>query len=165
MKKMLIGVLIAGVIFFMAGVSSAAIKAGDNTLTVSGQYSWPSHGDSVWQVAGNYGRFFTDSFQLESGIGLAGTSGFNEQIIQVRPNFHFNTQSNAVPYIGATLGWQHVGDGVSDSTFIYGAQVGIKTFIKENAFLQFELNYIKTSTSILGQTGSTNLTLGMGFKF
>ena len=89
--------------------------------------------------------------------------------LQVRPNFHFNTESNTVPYVGLTLGyfWTEI-FGADDGNFLYGGQVGIKQFIKDNAYMQFEAGYSATSVTFEGEDidiGDLRLSVGFGVKF
>jgi len=150
--KRLLGVLAVCLILGLSGHAFAGTAAGDNTVVGSVAYSninsdlEVDHVDvSVWSVTGQLavGRFVTDQIQLE--VAAEGMWGGMEDGsiymvgLTLRPNFHFATQSATVPYIGAAVGglfYDFVEE--SDTIFVYGAQVGLKQFIRENAFLQME---------------------------
>ena len=169
----------------ISGVASAATRAGDSTImgTLSydaDNFSTESGGDvdmSIFSAAIGVGRFFTDNFEAEIGlIGQtitidegSGSETLQQMGLQVRPNFHFNTASNTVPYLGLTLGYLWVdlfgGDG---SGFMYGGQAGIKQFVSENSYLQFELGYTASDLEIEDTDvalGDFRFSLGVGYKF
>ncbi|MFH2068591.1 MAG: hypothetical protein ABII89_03905 [Candidatus Omnitrophota bacterium] len=184
MKRIL--VMCLAVCFAVAGISgaaSAAVKAGDGTAMGTLSYNFTTYDGetggldvSTFAAALNVGRFVTDSFQLEFGlaghsitIDEGGSATLQQMGLQVRPNFHFNTESNTVPYIGLTLGyfWTEYFE-VSDGNFLYGGQVGIKQFIKDNAYMQFEVGYNAASIEFYGEdvdVGDLRLSVGFGVKF
>ena len=128
----------------ISGVASAATKAGDTIISGGISYDMTNlsaegfDGDiSIFTTTIGVGKFFTDSFETEFGligqtmtVDFEGDSATQQQLgVQVRPNWHFNTASNTVPYIGLTLGylWVEVAaEGESESTgaFLYGGQAG-----------------------------------------
>ena len=169
------------------GVASAATKAGDSTvfgtlsydastLDVDGVDSFDM---STFAAAVGVGRFFTDNFQTELAL-IGQTTTFDmgsEDITQqqlgfeVRPNWHFNTAGNTVPYIGLTLGYlwyEFMFEGSDTGAFMYGAQAGIKQFVKENAYIQYEVGYTMSELEIQDTDvdfSDLRFSIGFGLKF
>ena len=185
MKRILVMCLVVCfAVMGISGVASAATKAGDTTVFGTLSYDAttfePESGSSldisIFAASFGVGRFFTDSFQTE--IGLIGqtmtlSNGGSETIQQlglaVRPNFHFNTAANTEPYIGLTLGylWADLFDE-STGAFLYGGQAGIKQFMNDNSYLQFEAGYTVSTLDFDGMdldTGDLRLSVGFGCKF
>jgi len=178
--KRLLGVLAVCLILGFAGHAFAGTAAGDNT--VIGSVAWTNLGVededvNIWDVSGQIavGRFVTDQLQLEvaaSGLWMGSDiEGVSEDEymfgIMLRPNFHFGTQSATVPYIGAAVGgyfWNY--EGEEDTVFSYGAQIGLKQFIKENAFLQIEGSWQRFELEDLDAAiDAFRVWLGFGLKF
>lgn len=189
MKRILILCLI--VCFSLVGISgvaSAATKAGDSTVFGTLSYdastldieSGPSLDISTFAAAVGVGRFFTDSFQAELALigqtttfDMGGSEDITQQSIglEVRPNFHFNTAGNVVPYVGLTLGYlwyEFLFEGDSTGSFLYGGQAGIKQFVRDNAYIQYEIGYTATTFEIEDtdiDDGDLRVSIGMGFSF
>ncbi len=161
MKRMLMAV---ATVVLLVGVAtlSAGTKAGDKTASITASVMFPEEGDTSFMMMGSFGYFVTDAFQIEvTGMGM-GSEGEYGLYFQARPNFHFLTSGNVVPYVGATVGVYLFGNGDSVSDFIYGGQVGIKSFLNERTFLQLEGLYLRQSDA---DTGYGSITLGLGFRF
>ena len=189
MKKILVMCLVACfAVVGISGVASAATKAGD--LYLDGGLSFnaatievESEDFDASMFMANVGveKFFTDSFATEFGIlGMAANidiSGDDISLtgigLQVKPNWHFNTASNVVPYVGLNLGYAWLGTDVEGedadgNAFIYGAQAGIKQFIKENVCLQYEVSYTMGTLEMEDtdiDIGDLRIGVGIGYKF
>lgn len=173
----------------VSGVASAATKAGDSI--VFGSLSYDANTLAVQHVDENIdistfaanvglGRFFTDNFEAELGVVGQTTTydvGHGNNLTEtqmgfvVRPNWHFNTASNVVPYVGLTLGylWDQFFEADEETGgFLYGGQAGIKQFVKENAYIQYELGYTATTFKIYNEDidfGDFRASIGFGWKF
>ncbi|MCM8776730.1 MAG: porin family protein [Candidatus Omnitrophica bacterium] len=174
MKKILSCLFVAGLIIGIAQFASAAVQQGDTTLTLNVGYSYMDIAEgetSSWDITGRIalGKFLTNNFQLE-GI-LNGTVGemyesldYHYGAIVIRPNFHFATEGATVPYIGAAAGFFFYDiEGESDTNFIWGGQVGLKQFIRDNVFLQMEASYLMTEM-IDEELNLFRILVGLGFK-
>lgn len=144
-----------GLLMGMATAASAAVEAGNTTLTLSAscnKLDVPDVDVSMWDLSGRVGlgRFMTNNFQLEGLLEgtwaeVSGADDAYQMLLLVRPNFHFSTESATVPYIGAAAGMLLFDMGEdSETSFAYGAQAGIKQFVRENVFLQIEGSFLRT---------------------
>jgi len=183
-KLLVICLAVCFAVMGISGVASAATKSGDSTVFGTLSYDaseFSGEGGSLdfstFTASAGLGRFFTDSFQVELGlIGQSMTiSEFGEDMtlqqmgLQVRPNFHFNTDSSTVPYVGLALGYLWVDFFEEDTgAFLYGGQAGIKQFVTENAYLQIEAGYTASTIEIGDEdidVGDLRLSVGVGCKF
>jgi len=173
MKKILICLLALGLFIGISRFASAAVQQGDTTLTLTVGFTdmeVPDPDFSSWDITGRIalGKFLTNNFQLEGIVngtyGEIESESYHHLSLLIRPNFHFATESATVPYIGVAAGlftYDYLGE--DDSDFIYGAQIGIKQFIRDNVFLQIEGSYLRTE--FLGEeTNLFKVLLGLGFK-
>lgn len=174
MKKLLVCLSAVGLLIGMASTASAAIEAGNTTLTLSAAYTFtgiPDYDVSSWDITGNIalGRFITNNFQLEGVLNgsvgnILDSADYYYGALLLRPNFHFDTQSATVPYIGAAVGiYFFEMDDDGGTNFAYGAQAGIKQFVKDNVFLQVEGSYLRTKV-ISEDANLWKIFLGLGFK-
>ncbi|MCX8082256.1 MAG: porin family protein [bacterium] len=174
MKKILFCLAVAGLIIGMATFASAAVQQGDTTLTFNAGYSYLDIADgatSSWDITGRIalGKFLTNNFQLE-GI-LNATKGemyesleYTYGAVLIRPNFHFATEGATVPYIGAAAGFFFYDiEDESDTNFIWGGQVGLKQFIRDNVFIQMEASYLMTEM-MDEELNIFKILFGLGFK-
>lgn len=118
--------------------------------------------DSTVSVALSAGYFFTDAFQLE-GMLEGIWNGDDIYTLTVRPNYHFDIGTTLVPYIGAALGYARVSNGDSDSGLVYGAQAGLKQYLTDSAFLQWEVSY--QEWKIFDDFNRLNVSVGLGYNF
>lgn len=171
MKKIIV-VLAACAMLAVAVNASASVQAGDTTVDGSIAYSRYSSGDySDWDVTTqiSFGRFLTEAISLEGSA--YGSFGDNTKMIGLllKPNYHFNTGTSNVPYVGIALGafLTEIDFGFGDykeTDFVYGAQAGIKQFISEKAFIKWEASYLKVDMDP-EDTDIFQLFVGFGFKF
>jgi len=176
MKRLVLCMLAIGLLIGMSTFASAGVQSGDTTLTVSAAYTYldmPDYDEiNSWAISGRValGKFFTDNFQLEGiftgmyGEFIDGEVDGSFGALLVRPNFHFSTQTATVPYLGAAAGIFFVDFEVFDETsFVYGAQAGIKQFVRDNVFVQVEGSFLRTEI----ESEDINLWriyMGLGFK-
>ncbi|HOL22669.1 MAG TPA: hypothetical protein PLQ41_07445, partial [bacterium] len=108
--------------------------------------------------------FYTTEGLINGTYGDIEGESYHYVSLLVRPNFHFATESATVPYIGVAAGlFTYDIFGEDSSEFMYGGQVGIKQFIRDNVFLQIEGSYLRTE--FLGEeTNIFKVLLGLGFK-
>ena len=172
MKKILICLLVLGLFIGISRVASAAVQQGDTTLTFSASlYNdiYDGEDTAYWAFKGDItlGRFLTNNFQIEGDLGgiwreYGSWSAYYVYLL-IRPNFHFSTESATVPYIGASGGLAVYGSTGSEDVYevLYGAQAGIKQFIRDNVFLQIEGAYLRYTEE---KTDEFSISLGLGFK-
>jgi hypothetical protein len=81
-------------------------------------------------------------------------------------NYNFVTDgSNVVPYVGAAGGLSlSKSSGQSQSSFEYGGQAGIKSFISESFYVNYEARIRLYSDSGIDTT-TTSLNIGMNYLF
>lgn len=177
MKKILFGLAVLGLLAGMSTLASAAVQQGDTTLTFDVGYNYMELSDAdvnVWDLTGRVaiGRFLTNNFQLEGILnGMTGeldfgdgTEDFSAGAVLIRPNFHFLTESTTVPYVGAAVGFCYYDIAGEDETnFMWGAQAGLKQFIRDNVFIQMEASYLRTE--IMDEDlDNFRIMAGLGFK-
>lgn len=148
MEKIKKIIILAICILIISTVSvQAGTKAGNKEIGISAALTYFSnHDDSKnYFILGSLGYFITDAFELMvSGIVNWSDNGIESKMyaIHIEPNYHFNTKSMTVPYIGVHAGILYYDWGIdSDTSFSYGAQAGLKAFINENVSLKFEGRY------------------------
>lgn len=174
MKKTLICLMVLGLIIGGSGFASAAVQKGDTTLTLDLAFTntETDYGtfDQNLTARVALGRFLTDNFQLEGILsGVTGEMGdgaldYTYGALLVRPNFHFATETATVPYIGAAAGIFHIEMGSeSETSFIWGGQVGLKQFIRDNVFLKMEASYLMTEVEGTDMD-IFKILVGLGFK-
>ncbi|MCM8818365.1 MAG: hypothetical protein NC915_02660 [Candidatus Omnitrophica bacterium] len=160
MKKVLICMLIVGLALGFSSIGSAEVKQGDKNFVISVGYGWFSAGAKDWDGTYGLGMGFLLTDQFELNIGVSGQwNTFGDEVnLLVKPNFYMETQSKINPYIGLALG-ANFGGGTE---FAGGAQIGMKQFISDNTFIQYELSYLRLFTDNLN---SVTFSLGLGFRF
>lgn len=150
MKKLLM--LLTVVCFIFSAPSLfAGTEAGDTELGLQGsiQNISPDEGDediTMLILAGSLGYFFTDA--LSVGVSVMGNLmsyddyDSTQMSFLIEPNYHFNTESDIVPYVGVNGGiTKFESEDTSESMFSYGAQIGFKSFFAENASFKVEGRY------------------------
>lgn len=167
--------VLAALVLALLGASAwAAPEAGDRTLTLSGTGSSDSSFDnSAFGFSGELGYFMND--RMEVGVRqslnaflpenadntLAGsTRGFVD--------WHFGGPNAFQPFVGVNLGGVY-GDNVKE-TFAAGPEIGIKYYVKDKTFIQFQTEYqflFQDADDIDSQfdNGAFFYTLGIGYNF
>ncbi|MCM8772201.1 MAG: hypothetical protein NC926_01105 [Candidatus Omnitrophica bacterium] len=158
MKRVILGLLTIGLLFGFISVTSAEEKQNNTTFCISLGYGYLFNETNEWDgsVGITFGYFFTEQFQMELGVlGNWNTLGDKMKVL-VRPNFYSTSEGSVMPYFGVSLGAEF-GDGTS---FAYGAQIGAKQLLSGNAFINYELNYLRAD-----EQNSISFMIGLGFRF
>ncbi len=136
MKKAI--VLIATLSMLIAApMAIAGTQQGDIELSINANVTVPDDGDESGSVYGGINWFLTDGLSL----GTAVMTLFGEDIgyyLYLEPNYHFNTASTFVPYVGVNGAYADLG-GDLDSDITYGVQAGVKAFFTEDVALKVEV--------------------------
>lgn len=125
-------------------------------------------------LGGGVGYYLTDEFQLvgrqtltfsDPGPGSDNWNGASRAGIDY--NFRIE-DSTIIPYVGALLGWVY-GDNV-DEQFVGGPAAGLKWYLRQDAFLQFNAEYQfffddEDRVGDVFEDGQFVYTLGFGVKF
>lgn len=160
----------------LAGGSFAGTKAGDKEVGVqmSLNHDFNGDGSTATQFSGDVGYFFTDAFEAGVSVGINWAEAGDVDVTSVSgfgiANYHFNTSSNIVPYVGAGAGFEYASydDGNSDDSnteFAIEGHVGIKQFVAERTFLNYQVQYHRLVGSDIEDDGRINATIGVGFSF
>ncbi|MCL6582485.1 MAG: porin family protein [bacterium] len=138
-----------------------------------------------YNVLGGVGFFMWEMFEvgpeisfgqvkIETENGGHDETKLTDWAIGARINAHFNPTGKICPYIGANLAFanrkyeyeQPIRYSTDDSTFLYGAQVGVDYFLAEHISFNPELRYTMGKFSFDGQDADyTNISLMIGFAF
>jgi len=167
MKRFLVPLLVLA--FALAGTTSAGVEKGDNEISFSASYLYTDYAaagstDTTALEIG-FGHFVTDNWQLGIAVGGLWSEGYDEYSIGANAKYHFNTQGQIVPYVGANIGFVDAdyGDG-----FVWGPVIGAKFFVtqSDNVFLFLEYNYLIYEGDIGDVLDEQHALLaGIGFKF
>lgn len=122
---------------------------------------------------GSFGVFTTN--QLQFGAALmqqtvsTDTEDSGAQFLEGFVKFHFNPDTDTVPYVGAVLGTVTVYSGNdSASGMTWGAMAGVKFFVSEDLSVNAEYN-IRNFTISFGDVEYTSTTgtalLGLSYYF
>jgi len=163
MKK-LIFVLAVCMALGIAGFASAGTQKGDTTLVGSAgyrNYTTPEYWDIYAQIG--IGHFLTDQFQLEATLAGSWDEDSSMYGVLLRPNYHFATQTSFVPYVGVSAGGYFLKGDFDETVFSYGAQIGVKQFFRENAFMQVECNWQRYEVESESED-LLQIVLGFGFE-
>ena len=121
-----------------------AFQKGDIEVTLGGSGSSDNDFDSNFiNFNGSVAYFATDTIALgvRQDLGVADTnndSSYNAATV-VFAQYNIDEFGDFVPFIGATIGYLY-GDDVEE-TFIAGPEIGLKYFVKEDAFFFGRVNY------------------------
>jgi len=133
--------------FVLAPTAIAATNQGDFYFTFAGMFQNASYddgdSDTTTTVAGGLDYFITKEISL--GLALSGSWADEVDIYGAGVNgkYHFNTDSNIVPYIGGQFNYDYADfddEGSSDG-FMYGPLVGVKLFMTEYTHFFIEYQY------------------------
>lgn len=159
--------LIPGLIGGAALSVNAAVQQGMSEIGFSGSYQNNSvdfdlgkdsdiqiDGDSdTLSLTGSYGYFFTDAWQgtifatyqqQDFGDGHTDTLYVGGAV-----DYHFNTDSNFVPYVGVGAAYgsidageldEELGDFTEDDVVVQ-ARVGLKQFVAENIAVRYQIEW------------------------
>ena len=145
--------LVVAVLTLLAVPASAGTKAGDTEVTLSGSYQnfggTNMAGSDVVTLATGMGYFVTK--EAEVGGTVMGQWGDNQSGLAFSTNFkwHFNTNSDVVPYVGPQVGLYHQDMlGLDATDFSWGALVGVKVFVSQNVNIFAEYNLLRVEAAI-----------------
>jgi hypothetical protein len=148
MKRLLVLALI--VVLVSVATTRAAVKEGDNELSLSGSWTALNNSDkggggstdsTLAQVA--FGHFFTNELEISiAGLGMW-QSGSSDYGIGLNAKYHFMTESTVVPYVGAQGLYDYQkGGGDSQDGIMWGPLAGIKFFVSETTSVFVEYQYL-----------------------
>ena len=167
MKRFLVPLLVLA--FALAGTTSAGVQQGDNEISFSASHVYTNYAaagstDTTALEIG-LGHFVTDELQLGIAVGGVWSEGDDVYSIGANAKYHFNTQGQIVPYVGANIGFL---DADYADGFVWGPVIGAKFFVtdSDNVFLFLEYNYLIYSGDIDNYIDDQHsLLAGIGFKF
>lgn len=175
MKRIILGVCVAGALSLLSNLAVAQYKKGDNLLNIGlGLNSYYSGGVPLSAI---YEAGVTDEISFGGGIdylsyhyGVGGTDySYTATYIGLRGSYHFNELLNLKNenwdiYGGLSLGYRSfswkgyngasVGDAYGSGLFL-GIHAGTRYYFSKSVGGFFEL----------GALGSTNARIGVAFKF
>ncbi len=137
----------------------------------------PENGDSIdinkYLVTLNIGYFITDMFEVGPEIYYSQEeiedSEMTKWAFVIKGNAHFSTGTQVIPYAGLRAGMSSIDfDGEDDTTFTYGAQLGLDYFIAQNVSVNPELRYTRTTYKINDvdwDSDDISLVIGFGIHF
>jgi opacity protein-like surface antigen len=187
MKKLAIVAVVVAMCAISAVVARAGVEQGINEVSVLGDINRVadksgSDTESKVFVAADlsYDRFLSDTWSV-GGLLKYSTAQINSKFddtsttyLMARTDYHFLTDSPAVPYVGLRLGGVNYVLGSDDlkyskTTIAYGLEGGVKWFVLENVALKAELSYTMFTLSDTGANdddmSDLNVMLGASLFF
>lgn len=130
-------------------------------------------------LGASFGYFVTDAIETSVGLSyvnvdLDGIADIEAILGSVALDYHFNTQSTFVPYVGAAL---YYGDFEVDAPDLTGSmddwawevRAGLKQFIRENVAIRYTVSYLQTSEMDIGigdlEIDGFNIGIGLSVFF
>jgi Outer membrane protein beta-barrel domain len=174
MKKALWSLACAALMLLIAGApASAKVKQGDKEIAFFGaliSQSFDSGGsasEALIQVSGGF--FISNASQVGGSlINVSSDTGgvtSTVRLINGFYKFHFNTDTDTVPYVGAQAGVAEADvGGTSESGASFGAMAGVKMFLSENLSVNPEFNILHSTLAGVGVT-QTTLQIGLSYYF
>ena len=128
---------------------SAGTAEGDRELAIAGSFSKIDDADSL-TLQVSFGYFATAAIEVRASVGIDRMdlgSGFDTVTVLtlgVDGLYHFNTETDVLPYVGAGFLYSRFDAGDFDESAI-GVKgiLGVKFFVSESTSLNLEYNYIK----------------------
>lgn len=170
-KKSLQTAALGAALLLMTATSHAAVQQGDWELGFSGSYSALDAGGAdldLLLLDGKAGYFVTSGLQVSSSLTYldAEIEGDSLDAIMVGggADYHFNTQSTFVPFVGAGISWVDVdvgGLGGGDD-FAWEVRAGAKQFVAENVAIKYQVSYLEFDDLDLD---GVNVNIGLSFFF
>lgn len=141
-----------------------------NELSFSGGAAGIDVGDSTELLyAGTVmlGRFVTPGLQLSIGADYGRADLDDATFTSMGPlgsiDYHFNTSSVFVPYVGIGAAWTNVEiDETDDSDWCWNAHVGIKQYVAPDTALKYQITYFDHADFDIRGLG---VSLGLCFLF
>jgi hypothetical protein len=143
--------LCLGLLLACADTASAGpmIHKGDREISISGSPDFLGPTCDTLNVSGGYGWFARDAVLVRGTFLYStiediapGENDYRMREVDVGVEYHLDTGSRLVPYLGGELGWRR-SKWASDvnSGFVVGPRAGLKFFIADNAAFDFALSY------------------------
>ena len=152
MKNKLITLAALGAaVFSVSTGADAAVRQGNIETAFSGSYSnldSPVGDMDTLILDVKAGYFVTAPIEVSAGLSyldadLAGTD-LEALMVGGGVDYHFNTQSQFVPYVGAALHWVDVDvAGGGDDDWAWEAHAGLKQFVARNVAIKYQVSYIE----------------------
>jgi len=148
MKRILILFCVASLV--LVGVTNAAVKQGDTELDLLGGWigvngTTDGIGDiTQWFVMGRIGYFVTNEIQVSAGVmGAFLDNDFSAKLygIGVQGKYHFMTDNNWVPYVGAQFNWVTLDNDDSIDGYMWGPVAGLRYELNEHNDFFVEYQY------------------------
>lgn len=168
----------------LASPAWAATKEGDKEVaayaSISNTEASVDGGDTttitVTTLQGSFGYFQTKSLQIgaavlqqNSSISIPGTDTQTNGVtfLEGFVKYHFNPDTDTVPYVGAMVGTVSVNAGSeSGSGTTIGAMAGVKFFMSADLSVNGEYSIRNYTVSIAGvDASSTTGTLSLGLSY
>lgn len=167
MKKLLI---LAAVLSMTLSAHAALLEAGMNELDLSGMVDFDSAVGTQLDLEVFYGYFFID--YLETGVGFKTHADDDYTLWAIGPGaeYNFDLGTELVPYVGADIRYAQIdADAIEEtSTYIIGAEVGVKYFITEYLAISTSLNAEYAGKDIYsdkdGEWVNTDASLNLGMR-
>ena len=167
LNKLIISSIAIAAAFSLQG----AVQEGLWEVNVSGSYSSMDVQTVDLDMAlfsGSAGYFVTNNIQVGGMLTYMNAEVLGEDLTAVMlgtaADYHFNTQSTFVPFVGAAFYYVDVDvDGLgSDNDWAWEARAGVKQFVAENVAITYKLAYMDFDE--LEMDGIT-VSLGLSFLF
>ena len=181
---------LAAAAILLADNGAAQTEAGKWQLSLGGSYShsWVNSDVAVdtsldiYSGSVDFGYFMLRSLEIKGGIsvigidGSLGTAGVEGSAnawvvpVSVGLDYHINTRSKFVPYVGGALGVYVVGAGFGED---WGAAVGVtgqlhaglKQFVKENVAIVYQVSYDYIPLPDDVSLSTVSFSIGLSFMF
>lgn len=159
-------ILLIGILTLPSRAAWAETKAGD--LEVSAAFSLthlsPDEGKSTTTVVtlAALGYFLTAPSEIQLSAAGAVSEDVGLLLLAARYNYHFNTASTTVYYVGPQAGVVYIkAADTTDSRFAFGGQAGVKFFLAEQTTLFAEYSLVSDSDSNIQHT----VLIGLSYFF
>lgn len=149
MKKLFKSLVLAAALAAPFG-ASAAVQQGLMEVDFSASYSSLDLYDAdvdLGLFSGSFGYFVTDALEVTAALTYlhADVEGFDIDAIlgSAAVDYHFNTQSDFVPFVGGALHYGYLdAEGFDDNDWGWEVRAGLKQFIRENIAIRYTVSYI-----------------------
>lgn len=149
--------------------SHGAVRQGLVETSFSGAYSELDAGDSdidLLLVDVKAGYFVTNALQISGAVSYFDMDidgdGLDALMLGAGADYHFLTQTEIVPYVGAGINWVDVNfDGIGDDDdYAWEARAGMKQFVAQNVAIKYQVSYIDFDDLDL-----SGITVNVGLSF
>src|SRR5690606_36343227 len=132
-------------------IGHAGVGQGTWETGFSGSYSALDAADNdidLLLLDAKAGYFVTNALEVSGALGDLDAEiegdGMEALMLGAGVDYHFNTDSAMVPFVGAGISWVDVDvDGLGgDDDYAWEARAGIKQFVADNVAVKYQLSYI-----------------------